>query len=105
MKFLIVFLFPIFALAEITDVSIISFRPAGDRRLTGMADLCGHVKFKDEKLVIAKIKVDRDAEYYSIVGENGNFCETVLTYYGRAEVSARSIISGEETKPIVVRMK
>ncbi len=68
-------------------VEIKSFLMAGTR--TRAAEICGKVSGMTSSFVTAKVlvdpKSDRPGTYNVIVGDDGKFCVTVITYTGRAE--------------------
>jgi hypothetical protein len=90
-KLLLIFLFlPALAWAEIESVKITTFRPAGDRRMTSVAELCGYVVFKDETAIRVEATVDGDrVPTYSVPAtKDGRYCMIVNTYQGRVQVNA-----------------
>lgn len=76
-------------MAEEAKIEITSFVMAGYR--THAAELCGKVTGATAPFVVAKIAVDPNAEkpgiYNVLVGAEGKFCTTVVTYDGIAQAS------------------
>ena len=76
------------AFAEEAKVEITSFVIAGSR--THAAELCGRVTGATSPVVV-KVTVDPNAQkpgiYNALVGTEGTFCTTVVTYEGNAHAS------------------
>ena len=83
-------------LADITEIKITSFRQMGRWPENRGAELCGYVKFTNEKAVQVTVTVDpasSPGQYNTLVDLKGNFCVAISTYDGRAEARARSLLS------------
>jgi len=87
------------ALAELKSVEITSFRQAGNRQHTTMAELCGKVHFENESLVLVDVTVDRSVRYSVPTDAEGRFCVAVDTRYGQASVTARAPLSSASPGP------
>lgn len=75
--------------AEETKVEITSFIAAGSR--TRAAELCGKVTGSTSEWLAVRVvvdpKTDRPGVYNTLVGKDGRFCATVVSYSGQAEAS------------------
>lgn len=75
--------------AEEPKVEITSFIAAGAR--TRAAELCGKVSGSAADWVVVRVLVDPKTErpgvYNALVGKDGKFCTTVVSYSGQAEAS------------------
>lgn len=75
--------------AEEPKVEITSFIAAGSR--TRAAELCGKVTGSPSEWLAVRVvvdpKTDRPGIYNTLVGKDGKFCTTVVSYFGRAEAS------------------
>lgn len=76
--------------AEEPKVEITSFIFAGQR--TRAAELCGKVTGSNAPFLAVKVTVDPNTDkpgiYNTLVGKEGGFCVTVVSYGGTAEASA-----------------
>jgi hypothetical protein len=77
--------------ALISKIEITSFRQAGNRQHTTMAELCGRVSFENESVVFVDVTVDRSVRYTVPTDPEGRFCLAVDTRYGQASATARSL--------------
>jgi hypothetical protein len=74
------------------EVKITSFTLVriGDSMNHPVAELCGKVEGSSKPLEFLKVTVDagsrRPGHYNTIADDKGNFCLTVITYRGNAEV-------------------
>lgn len=75
--------------AEEAKVEITSFIAAGTR--TRAAELCGKVTGSDAPWLTVRVvvdpKTDKPGVYNTLVGKDGKFCATVVSYSGLAEAS------------------
>jgi hypothetical protein len=75
--------------AEEPKVEITSFIAAGSR--TRAAELCGKVTGSTAEWLAVRVvvdpKTDRPGVYNTLVGKDGKFCTTVVSYSGQAEAS------------------
>lgn len=75
---------------EEPKVGITSFVFAGQR--TRAAELCGRVTGSNVPFLAVKVTVDPNTDkpgiYNALVGMEGSFCVTVVSYSGTAEASA-----------------
>ena len=77
------------ASSEEPKVEITSFIAAGAR--TRAAELCGKVTGLTDDWVVVRVlvdpKTDKPGVYNALVGKDGKFCTTVVSYSGQAVVS------------------
>lgn len=77
------------AFAEEPKVEITSFVLTGSRTRT--AELCGKVTGSTREWLAVRVAVDPKTErpgiYNTLVGKDGKFCTTVVTYAGEADAS------------------
>lgn len=77
------------AATEEQKVEITSFIMAGSR--TRAAELCGKVTGSTADWLAVRVvvdpKTDKPGVYSALVGRDGRFCMTVVTYSGQAEAS------------------
>jgi hypothetical protein len=78
--------------ADESKVEITSFVYAGSR--TRAAELCGRVTGTQSQSQLVKLVVDPKSKtpgiYNVVVGTEGAFCVTVVTYQGEAEATLRT---------------
>jgi hypothetical protein len=76
-----------FLIAADPNVKITAFHYAGSN--TRAAELCGRLTGTWSGLVGVKVVVDgnssRPTNYYTLVGHDGDFCVTIVTYNGVAD--------------------
>lgn len=75
--------------AEEPKIEITSFVPAGTR--TRAAELCGKITGVNVPYLAARVvvddKTDKPGIYNVLVGKDGHFCTTVVSYAGTASAS------------------
>lgn len=85
------------AFADELKVDISSFVYAGSR--TRAAELCGKVTGPINSMLTVRVvvddKTDRPGVYNVLVGKDGKFCTTVVTYTGTAAASVLNPVTAE----------